>query len=90
MTTELAVIGAGPAGMAAAALAAEFGVETALIDERPSPGGQIYHGIERPHANSPLGADYLAGRPLVAALRASRVDYRPETTLWHIDPDGIL
>ena len=47
MTTGLAIIGAGPAGMAAAALAAELGVETALIDEQASPGGQIYRGIER-------------------------------------------
>src|ERR1700724_1428278 len=76
--------------MAAAALAAELGVETALIDEQASPGGQIYRGIERSRPNSPLGPDDLAGRDLVAALRASRVEYRPSTTLWHIDPDGAL
>jgi NADPH-dependent 2,4-dienoyl-CoA reductase/sulfur reductase-like enzyme len=90
MTVELAIIGAGPAGMAAAVLAAELGVETALIDEQASPGGQIYRGIERSRPNSPLGPDYLAGRDLVAALRASRVEYRPSTTIWHIDPDGAL
>jgi len=90
MTVELAIIGAGPAGMAAAVLAAEFGVETALIDEQASPGGQIYRGIERSRPNSPLGPDDLAGRDLVAALRANRVEYRPSTTLWHIDPDGAL
>ncbi len=27
---------------------------------------------------------------MAAALRASRVDYRPNTTLWHVDPDGTL
>ena len=42
---------------------------------------------ERP-ANSPLGADYHAGRPLAEALRASRVRYRPGMTVWHIDPGG--
>src|SRR6202030_1614449 len=36
MTVELAIIGAGPACMAAAVLAAELGVETALIDEQAS------------------------------------------------------
>ena len=87
---ELAIIGAGPAGMAAAALAAELGLETALLDEQAAPGGQIYRGIERSRPNSPLGSDYLAGRDLAAALRASRVEYRPGTTLWHIDPDGTL
>src|SRR5262249_28012793 len=29
-------------------------------------------------------------RPLAAALRASHVDYRPSTTLWHLDPEGVL
>src|ERR1700730_16417412 len=76
--------------MAAAVLAAELGVETALIDAQASPGGQISRGIERSRPNSPLGPDDLAGRDLVAALRASRVEYRPSTTLWHIDPDGAL
>ncbi len=47
MTIGLAIIGAGPAGMAAAVLAAELGIETALIDEQASPGGQIYRGVER-------------------------------------------
>ena len=87
---DLVIVGAGPAGMAAAALAGELGLDTVLIDEQDSPGGQIYRAIERagPETarNSPLGPDYLAGRPLVAALRASPVQYRPGTTVWHIDP----
>jgi len=90
MTVELAIVGAGPAGMAAAVLAAELGLETGLIDEQASPGGQIYRGIERSQPNSPLGPDYHAGRPLAAALRESRVEYRPGTTLWHVDPEGAL
>jgi NADPH-dependent 2,4-dienoyl-CoA reductase/sulfur reductase-like enzyme len=90
MSVELAIVGGGPAGMAAAVLAAELGLETMLIDEQASPGGQIYKGIERSRPNSPLGPDYLCGRPLAAALRASRLEYRPSTTLWHIDPDGTL
>jgi NADPH-dependent 2,4-dienoyl-CoA reductase/sulfur reductase-like enzyme len=87
---EFAIVGAGPAGMAAAALAAELGLETMLIDDQASPGGQIFRAIERAAADSPLGRDYLAGRPLAAALRASPVDYRPSTSLWHLDPDGTL
>jgi NADPH-dependent 2,4-dienoyl-CoA reductase/sulfur reductase-like enzyme len=90
MTVELAIIGAGPAGMAAAVLADELGLETVLIDEQGSPGGQMYRAIERAEPGTPLGSDYLAGWPLVAALRASRVDYRPSTTLWHVDPEGAL
>jgi NADPH-dependent 2,4-dienoyl-CoA reductase/sulfur reductase-like enzyme len=90
MTVELAIIGAGPAGMAAAALAAELGLETVLIDEQSSPGGQIYRGIERSRPRSPLGPDYLAGQQCAAAFRAGGAGYRPATTLWHIDPDGML
>jgi NADPH-dependent 2,4-dienoyl-CoA reductase/sulfur reductase-like enzyme len=87
---EFAVIGAGPAGMAAAALAAELGLDTILIDEQDTPGGQIYRAVERAQPDRPLGADYLGGRPLAATLRTSGVDYRPGTTVWHIEPDGTL
>jgi octopine oxidase subunit A len=90
MTVDLAIIGAGPAGMAAAALAAELGLDTMLVDEQDAPGGQIYRAIERTPEGSPLGADYLAGRELAADLRGSTARYRPATTVWHIDPDGIL
>lgn len=94
MTVDLAIVGAGPAGMAAAALAAELGLDTLLIDEQDAPGGQIYRGIEHAAETSPraaiLGADYLAGRPLVAALRGSAAQYRPATTVWHIDPASPL
>jgi NADPH-dependent 2,4-dienoyl-CoA reductase/sulfur reductase-like enzyme len=89
---DLVIIGAGPAGMAAAILASELGLDTVLLDEQDGPGGQIYRAIERAGPEnartSPLGADYLAGRPLAEALRASRVAYRPGMTVWHIDPGG--
>jgi NADPH-dependent 2,4-dienoyl-CoA reductase/sulfur reductase-like enzyme len=91
---DFAVIGAGPAGMAAAALAAELGLDTVLIDEQDAPGGQIYRGIERAPGNldggTPLGPDYLAGKALAAALRDSAAGYLPGVTVWHIDPDGTL
>ncbi len=90
MTVDFAIVGAGPAGMAAAALAAELGLDTLLIDEGEAPGGQIYRAIERAPERSPLGADYFAGRPLAAALRGSTAQYRAATTVWHIDPEGTL
>jgi NADPH-dependent 2,4-dienoyl-CoA reductase/sulfur reductase-like enzyme len=91
---DLVIVGAGPAGMASALLASELGLDTVLLDEQDGPGGQIYRAIGRAieraasdgARNSPLGADYLAGRPLVEALRASRVRYQPGATVWHIDP----
>ncbi|MCP5092668.1 MAG: NAD(P)-binding protein, partial [Gammaproteobacteria bacterium] len=37
---ELLIIGAGPAGMAAACEAASHGVRVAVLDNQTSPGGQ--------------------------------------------------
>ena len=88
MTIDLAIVGAGPAGMAAAILAAELGLGTLVADEQPAPGGQIYRAVERAGDPSPLGPDYIAGRRLAAAFRAGAIDYRPGTALWHIEPDG--
>jgi NADPH-dependent 2,4-dienoyl-CoA reductase/sulfur reductase-like enzyme len=40
--TEVVVVGGGPAGIAAAAVAAECGASVLLLDENPSLGGQIW------------------------------------------------
>ncbi len=84
---ELAVIGAGPAGLAAATTGAELGLETVLLDEQAAPGGQIYRNIEavtagRPGALELLGPDYSAGLELVRAFRASSADYLAETQVF--------
>ncbi|MGB6690830.1 MAG: FAD/NAD(P)-binding oxidoreductase, partial [Terracidiphilus sp.] len=53
---RVVVAGAGPAGMAAAAVAAEHGFQVTLLDENPAPGGQIWRGYrvdgarKSPHA----------------------------------------
>lgn len=81
---ELVVIGAGPAGLAAAAKAAELGVDTLLLDEQPSPGGQIYRAI----ADTPvkdrriLGPDYWKGESLLPALDKSGAAHLPGATVW--------
>jgi NADPH-dependent 2,4-dienoyl-CoA reductase/sulfur reductase-like enzyme len=94
MNVDFAIVGAGPAGMAAATLAAALGLDTLLIDEQEGPGGQIYRAIDRigtdASVSSPLGADYQAGQSLTTELRASGARYRAATTVWHIDPDGML
>ncbi len=44
-TTDLAIVGAGPGGYAAAFLAADLGIGVTLIDEAPNPGGTcLYRG----------------------------------------------
>ena len=70
---DVVVIGAGPAGLAAATIAAEAGRATLLLDENAGPGGQVWRAI----ASTPvterdrLGADYWAGAELVQAVRSS-------------------
>ncbi len=89
-TTEFLVVGAGPAGMAAAATATRLGVATMLIDEQPAPGGQIYRGIERvERSESALSAaDRQRGAARAAEFRASGARYRPGTQVWQLEPGG--
>ncbi len=89
---DLAVIGAGPAGLAAAARAAELGLDTVLIDAQPAPGGQVYRNMEglaatRPDDLERLGAGYRDGLALAREFRASGADYRPGTAVWNLETD---
>ena len=86
---DLAIVGAGPAGMAAAVEAAGHGLKVCVLDDQPEPGGQIYRAVERagPEMDAVLGEDYAAGRALAASFRAAGVDYRPGSMVWRIDPD---
>lgn len=89
---DLAIVGAGPAGMAAATVAAELGLKVAVYDENPAPGGQIYRGIEQVATKraadlATLGPSYRAGKTLVDAFRASKADYHPATSVWMVQRD---
>ena len=87
MNLDLAVVGAGPAGMAAAVEAVEHGLSVAVLDDQPEPGGQIYRGIERagPELSAILGEEYSAGRALAQDFRAAGIDYRPNSAVWRLD-----
>ena len=45
---EVVIIGAGPAGLAAAARAAESGAKVTMVDDNPGPGGQIWRASSYP------------------------------------------
>ncbi len=86
---DFIIIGAGPAGMAAAVTARQYGLTTLVLDEQAEPGGQIYRSIERADAEhaASLGEDYTGGRPLVEAFRKSGANYLAGATVWNIEKD---
>jgi NADPH-dependent 2,4-dienoyl-CoA reductase/sulfur reductase-like enzyme len=86
-TYDVAVVGAGPAGLAAAATTAGAGLTTLLLDENPTPGGQIYRAVTTTpmKERSILGDDYWAGAALVAETKASGAEILQGATVWSLD-----
>ena len=84
---DVVVIGAGPAGLAAAATAAEAGLSTLLLDENVGPGGQVFRAITSTPVTErdQLGADYWVGADLVQAARGSGAEIIQRATVWSLD-----
>ncbi|NHX27872.1 FAD-dependent oxidoreductase, partial [Escherichia coli] len=85
--SDVIVIGAGPAGMAAAATAAEHGLSVTLLDEQARPGGQIYRDVDRVAGKrgDMLGPDYTYGTALTGALARAPVDLVTGAVVWAIE-----
>ncbi|MCK4867454.1 MAG: FAD-dependent oxidoreductase [Alphaproteobacteria bacterium] len=88
----LLVMGAGPAGLAAADTALAHGMEVMLLDEQPGPGGQIYRNIADADEGQRriLGPDYAHGTSLLAVLERGGLDYRPGAMVWEVTPDRTV
>ncbi len=89
---DVAVIGAGPAGMAAAVAARRHGLSCVVFDEADRPGGQIYRAVTaRPGQDRRdiLGPDYYAGLEMVEAFRHCGADHRAGTTVWSVSEGDI-
>lgn len=84
---DVVVVGAGPAGLAAATTSAEAGLSTLLLDENIGPGGQVFRAISSTPVTerSQLGADYWIGADLVQSLRASSAEVIHRATVWSLD-----
>jgi len=89
---DLAVVGAGPAGLAAASLAARAGLDTILFDDQPSPGGKVYRAITATPVTERaiLGSDYWQGAKLVHEFLASGARYSPNATVRSLTPELVL
>jgi NADPH-dependent 2,4-dienoyl-CoA reductase/sulfur reductase-like enzyme len=90
---DLLVIGGGPAGLAAGAVAAHAGLSVAVVDERATLGGQIYKqfgpGFEVTDPAA-LGRDYQRGRALIDELERSGADALTRTSAVAILDDTVV
>lgn len=92
---DLAVVGAGPAGLAAAVAAADLGLSVTLLDAGERPGGQFYRhpapdlGATRPQALHHGWRHFATrARRLDAHRDAGRVTYLPSHHVWTVVRDG--
>jgi len=81
---DLFIVGAGPAGMSAAIIAARAGLSVVVADEGTAPGGQIYRGVQSSNLTA-LGTDYHDGRALADAFTASPARYLPRSAVFMIE-----
>ncbi|MVA73130.1 FAD-dependent oxidoreductase [Agrobacterium vitis] len=89
---DIIIIGAGPAGMAAAIEAKAHGASVCILDEQPTPGGQIYRNVMKasPQQDKILGADYRAGRSLAKDFMASGAIIHARVTVWSVTVAGTV
>lgn len=88
------IVGAGPAGIRAAATLVAAGLSPIVIDEAARSGGQIYRrqpaGFTRPYS-ALYGFEAAKARRLHDEFDAlaDRIDYRPETLVWDMRRDTL-
>jgi len=89
---EVAIIGAGPSGAAAAIELLERDVRVTLLDEQHRPGGQIYRNVTQmqPAVAKVLGKDYTSGKVLMSKLlemeeRLDHLTYHTGAVVWSVD-----
>lgn len=82
--TELAVVGAGPAGLAAAVAAARAGVRVTLLDEQSRPGGQYLKGQSPPRFPAER-----QGQKLLEVLPGLPVTLRTGVLVWGIEGNRL-
>lgn len=91
---QVAVVGGGPAGLAAAIAAAGAGADVVLLDEWPVLGGRLRYEVAPVVVSwvdvaAPVSPPRLADR-LVAEATALGVDLRPAAIAWGLFPETTL
>jgi thioredoxin reductase len=90
LQADLLIIGAGPAGLAAARAATSAGLSVIVADERKAAGGQYYKQPGGGFAldEAALDGQFAAGRRLIGAVAATSARLLPETTAWSARIEG--
>lgn len=90
--TEIAIVGAGPAGVSAAITAAQAGAKVTLIDENANPGGQYF---KQPTLDQPtqlpgnLGTNADKGAELISGLEHPGIELLTNTMVWGISEEDL-
>src|SRR3954466_7263795 len=79
---DVAVVGGGPAGMAAALAAARAGASVVLVDEYAAPGGQIWRRRFSEAADAAPRSLPPAARALCTELDRSEVTVLAGASVW--------
>jgi len=91
--TEIAVVGGGAAGMAAAIEAARARAGVTLIDENDRPGGQLFKQIHKffgSEAHRAGTRGFKIGRDLLREAHDTRVEIRLNTVAYGLFPGNSL
>ncbi len=91
LNCEIAVIGAGPAGIAAATVAAQGGRSVILLDDNTHSGGQIWRG-ENAHSKRSTATEWLQrlNRTSAQQLFRARVFHANDRTLFAESPEHVF
>jgi thioredoxin reductase len=93
ITTDIAIVGAGPAGLSAAIQASRAGAKVILLDENNRPGGQLFKQIHkffgsREHHAGIRG--YTIGEELLDDVKSSGAEVMLDSVAYGIFEDNIL
>ena len=91
--TDIAIVGAGPAGLSAACQAAASGAKVLLIDENRLPGGQLFKQIHKffgSKAHQAGTRGYMIGRELLKKVEDSGAEVWLNTVVYGMQKDCSL